>query len=131
MLALRLREPEPAEAKLCDEYWIGQVEPCGSDWTFSVIAPDDDIETFVYASETAAVCARGPYLLPQDTDLRDNARQRIRIEAILDQLAKLPASQKKLLILDTSIMPDCPRANTNAAVIMLAERVAHFVKKGF
>lgn len=49
--------------------------------------------------------ARGPYLLPQDTDLRDNARQRIRIEAILDQLAKLPASQKKLLILDASIMP--------------------------
>ena len=62
MLAHRLREPEPAEAKLCDEYWIGQVEPCGNDWTFSVIAPDDDIETFVYASETAAVCARAAML---------------------------------------------------------------------
>lgn len=49
--------------------------------------------------------ARGPYLLPQDTDLRDNPRQRIRIEAILDQLDKLPASKKKLLILDASFMP--------------------------
>ena len=58
MLALKLREPAPAEATVCDEYWIGQVESCGNDWIFSVIAPDDDIETFVYASETAAECAR-------------------------------------------------------------------------
>jgi len=58
MLALKLREPEATEAVVCDEYWIGQVEPCGNDWTISVIAPDDDIETFVYASEAAAECAR-------------------------------------------------------------------------
>ena len=47
---------------VCDEYWIGHVEPCGDHWTFSVIAPDDDIETFVYASETAAACARAGML---------------------------------------------------------------------
>ena len=62
MLALKLLEPAPAEAIVCDEFWIGQIEPCGNDWTFSVIAPDDDIETFVYASETAAACARAAML---------------------------------------------------------------------
>lgn len=49
--------------------------------------------------------ARGPYLLPNDADLRDTDRQRIRVEALLDQLAKLPAGQRKLLILDTVFMP--------------------------
>ena len=42
----------------CDEYWIGHVEPCGDDWTFSVIGPDEDTETFVYCSQRAAECAR-------------------------------------------------------------------------
>ena len=58
MLALRLREFAPDETVTCDEYWIGQVEPCGDEWMFSVIVPDDDIETFVYSSEAAAECAR-------------------------------------------------------------------------
>lgn len=58
MLALKLRAPEPAEAAICDEYWISDVEPCGADWTFSVIAPDEEIETFVYESRNAAECAR-------------------------------------------------------------------------
>jgi hypothetical protein len=49
--------------------------------------------------------ARGPYLLPNDADLRDTPRQRIRLEAILDQLAKLPTGQRKLLILDAVFMP--------------------------
>jgi hypothetical protein len=60
MLALKLRapEPEPAESVACDEYWIGHVEPCGDDWTFSVIGPDEDTETFVYGSQHAAEFAR-------------------------------------------------------------------------
>jgi hypothetical protein len=57
--------------------------------------------------------ARGPYLLPHDTDLRDSPpndkserdRHRIRPAEILDQLAKLPSHQKKLLILDAAFMP--------------------------
>jgi hypothetical protein len=62
MLALKRCEPTPAEATVCEEHWIGQVEPCGDDWMFSVIAPDDDIETFVYASEAAAAYARSAML---------------------------------------------------------------------
>jgi hypothetical protein len=58
MLALKLRAPQPAEEVLCDEYWIGDVELCGSDWAFSVIGPDEEIETFVYSSQLAAESAR-------------------------------------------------------------------------
>ena len=59
MLALKLRAPEPVvEVASCDEYWIGDVELCGEEWTFSVIGPDEEIEIFVYASQHAAECAR-------------------------------------------------------------------------
>jgi hypothetical protein len=62
MLALKLRAPEPADAAICDEYWIGDVETCGVDWIFSVVTPDEEIETFVYASRGAADCARAAML---------------------------------------------------------------------
>jgi hypothetical protein len=64
MLALKLRapEPEPSEILVCDEYWVGDVEPCGDDWTFSVIGPDEETETFVCASQTDAECARARML---------------------------------------------------------------------
>jgi len=64
MLALKLRvpEPEPVEIATCDEYWIGDVEPCGDDWTFSVIGPDEETETYVYVSQAAAEYARAKVL---------------------------------------------------------------------
>ena len=64
MLALKLRvpEPEPVESAACNEYWIGDVESCGGDWSFSVIGPDDETETFVYLSQAAAECARAQTL---------------------------------------------------------------------
>lgn len=60
MLALKLRapEPEPGEVIGCDEHWICEVEPCGTEWMFSVIGPDEEIETFVHASQSEAECAR-------------------------------------------------------------------------
>ena len=33
-----------------------------------------------------------------------------------------------LRIADTSIMPDCPRANTNLAAMLIGERVSEFIK---
>ncbi len=71
--------------------------------------------------------AKGPYLLPHDTDLRDDppnaptSRHRIRIVDILDQLAKLPANQKKLLIFDAAFMP------SHAALGMLTNDFARGV----
>jgi hypothetical protein len=62
MLALKLRAPEPVQEAPCDEYWIGEVDSCGSEWTFSVIGPDEEIETFVYSSQPAAECARAQTL---------------------------------------------------------------------
>ena len=60
MLALKRRaaEPEPVERASDDEFWICDVEPCGSEWTFAVIGPDEEIETFVYGSQHEAEGAR-------------------------------------------------------------------------
>jgi choline dehydrogenase-like flavoprotein len=33
-----------------------------------------------------------------------------------------------LRVADLSIMPDCPRANTNSPAIMIGERIADFMK---
>ncbi|HLY07326.1 MAG TPA: hypothetical protein VKR31_16390 [Rhizomicrobium sp.] len=64
MLALKLRapEPEPNEIVACDAYWVCDVEPCGAEWMFSVIGPDEAIETFVYDSQPLAECARARML---------------------------------------------------------------------
>ena len=64
MLALKQRAPEPetTEIFVCDEHWVGDVEPCGDNWMFSVIGPDEETETLIYASEAAAECARARML---------------------------------------------------------------------
>jgi len=35
-----------------------------------------------------------------------------------------------LRVADASIMPDCPRANTNVTTMMIGERIADFIKRG-
>jgi hypothetical protein len=76
----------------------------------------DDHTIVLMISAHGGVDAKGAYLLPTDADLRDDARDdpehphrlRLRIEDILVQLEKLPAWQKKLLILDATAMPSQP-----------------------
>ena len=49
--------------------------------------------------------------------------------AVVDQYAHVRGVEG-LRVADASIMPDCIRANTNATTIMIAERVADFIKEG-
>lgn len=49
--------------------------------------------------------------------------------AVVDQYGKV-RGMEGLRIVDASIMPDLVRAPMNPAVIMLAERVADFIKDG-
>ncbi len=49
--------------------------------------------------------------------------------AVVDQYGKVHGLQS-LRVVDASVMPDCIRANTNATTIMIAEKMADFIKEG-
>jgi choline dehydrogenase len=49
--------------------------------------------------------------------------------AVVDQFGKVHGADG-LRVADASIMPDCVRANINATVIAMGERVADFIKEG-
>ena len=49
--------------------------------------------------------------------------------AVVDQYGKVHGVNG-LRVADVSIMPDCVRANTNATVMAIGERVADFISKG-
>ena len=48
--------------------------------------------------------------------------------AVVDQQGKVHGLQR-LRVVDASVMPDCIRANTNATTIMIAEKMADFIKE--
>ena len=50
-------------------------------------------------------------------------------QAVVDNTGKVHGLEG-LRVVDTSIMPDCVRANTNASTIMIGERIAAFMRKG-
>jgi choline dehydrogenase len=47
--------------------------------------------------------------------------------AVVDQYARLKGIEN-VRVVDASIMPDCIRANTNVTTMMIAERIADFIK---
>ena len=49
--------------------------------------------------------------------------------AVVDQHGKVHGLQN-ICVVDASIMPDCIRAKTNAATIMIAEKIADLVIEG-
>ena len=51
------------------------------------------------------------------------------IGAVVDQFGKI-YGVNRLRVADVSILPDCPRANTNIAAMTIGERVADFIKQG-
>jgi choline dehydrogenase len=49
--------------------------------------------------------------------------------AVVDQYGRVHGLQG-LRVVDASVMPDVVRANTHATTIMIAERVADWIKEG-
>ena len=49
--------------------------------------------------------------------------------AVVDQYCRVHGLSH-LRVIDASAMPELPRANTNATIIMLAERAADFIRHG-
>ena len=66
------------------------------------------------AGHTSVTCKMGPAANPT---------------AVVDQYCKVHGLQN-LRVVDASVMPNIVRANTNATIIMMAERAADFIKEG-
>ena len=66
------------------------------------------------AGHTSVTCKMGPAADPT---------------AVVDQYCKVHGL-RNLRVVDASVMPDIVRANTNATIIMMAERAADFIKEG-
>ena len=49
--------------------------------------------------------------------------------AVVDQHGRVKGVQS-LRLVDGSILPDCPRSNTNVPIMMLAERISDWIKAG-
>jgi choline dehydrogenase len=49
--------------------------------------------------------------------------------AVVDQYCRVHGLQG-LRVVDASVMPDVVRANTNATTLMIAERIADWIKAG-
>jgi hypothetical protein len=58
----------------------------------------------VFLALHGGVDARGAYLVPDDAGLGPTAENRLRLEDVLDRLARLPAARHKVLILDATQM---------------------------
>ncbi len=83
------------------------------------LADDDSLDAWLMqnagiAGHTSVTCKMGPATDPT---------------AVVDQYCKVHGLHN-LRVVDASIMPDIVRANTNATIIMMAERAADFIKDG-
>ena len=83
------------------------------------LADDDTLDAWLQqnagiAGHTSVTCKMGPQSDPM---------------AVVDQYCKVHKLEG-LRVIDASVMPDVTRANTNATVIMIAERAADFIREG-
>ena len=87
--------------------------------TDAELASDDALDAWLQqnagiAGHTSVTCKMGP-----DSDP----------SAVVDQYCRVHGLAG-LRVVDASVMPDIVRANTNATIIMMAERVADFIRQG-
>ena len=83
------------------------------------LADDDDLDAWLQqnagiAGHQSVTCKMGPASDPS---------------AVVDQYCHVHGLES-LRVVDASVMPDIVRANTNATVIMIAERAADFIREG-
>ena len=83
------------------------------------LASDDSLDAWLQqnagiAGHTTVTCKMGPSSDPM---------------AVVDQYCKVHGLQN-LRVIDAANMPDIVRANTNATIIMMAERAADFIREG-
>jgi choline dehydrogenase len=84
-----------------------------------IIASDDALDAWMLANVTtqhhsSGTCKMGPASDPM---------------AVVDQYCRVHGVEG-LRVVDASVMPDVIRANTNATTMMIAERVADWIKEG-
>ncbi len=83
------------------------------------LASDDALDAWLQqnagiAGHTSVTCKMGPQSDPL---------------AVVDQHCRVHGLER-LRVVDAAAMPDIVRANTNATIIMMAERVAEFIREG-
>ena len=105
---------ELAEHPALQELIVERVTPTDED-----LATDEALDAWLMrytgtSHHVSCTCKMGPASDPM---------------AVVDQFGKVHGLQS-LRVADASIMPDCIRANTNATTIMIAEKVADYIKEG-
>jgi choline dehydrogenase len=115
----RMREMVRLAARLFEHPAFGEIVSGRNEPTDAELANDDLLDAFIAldittGQHTCGTCKMGPASDPL---------------AVVDQYGKVHGLEG-LRVVDASIMPDCPRANTNVTTMMIGERVADFIKQG-
>jgi len=113
----RLREGVRLCLKLLDHpEYQNFVEECIS-LTPKDLESDDDLDQWLLRNVTTTQHISGTCKMGPDSDPM----------AVVDQYCRVKGLEN-LRVVDVSVLPDCIRANTNATTIMIAERVADWMK---
>ena len=113
---LRLREAVRECAQLFEDPGFKRVIDSRISPTEEEIASDELLDAWIagtvsIAGHTCRTCKMGPASDP---------------EAVVDQYCQVRGVEG-LRVIDASVMPEIPRANTNATTIMIAERAADLI----
>ena len=81
------------------------------------LADNDSLDQWLLRNVTTTQHISGTCKMGPDTDRM----------AVVDQYCRVRGLEG-LRVCDVSVLPDCVRANTNATTIMIAERVADWIK---
>ena len=92
----------------------GCISPTGED-----LASDDALDQWLRRNVTTTQHISGTCKMGPSTDGM----------AVVDQYCRVHGLEG-LRVVDVSVLPDCIRANTNATTIMIAERVADWIREG-